>query len=436
MKEFFKMTQKKRALLIYLALLGVTIVSSIALRTVAILKDFNPSTNFFEDKTLIDAASYIVGLGCLILFSYTFIAKKDEKLIASFTTPLTYVPTGAVIISFIFFAIENLIEVKSYALPLELLAAFKNATASFKFYLAILAILSLGYFILAAMSEKHTSDSRSFYGLCSVVFFAFYASYLYFDTTLSLNAPNKIVDQMAYIFAALFFLYEVRISLGRECWHLYMCFGFIASALTAYSSVPSLVYYFVKDTNVSDSIHETLLSFCIFVFITSRIILAAKLKEDNGRDIVRLFETAAEKRDALVKATDYVAYSKSFMQNPNSEEEINNEDSTEDVSYEEVDDDLIEIASANEENSAEGSTVTDEGSSNSEPKANYTASETPSAMDSESTEDVNIEPTENNSENTEINGDIQSDLEDDSESAESAIEEIETITKSSSEEDI
>ena len=73
--------------------------------------------------------------------------------------------------------------------------------------LAALSIFSIAYYVANAFVIERTSTSRAAFGLANVATLALYASYLYFDTKLTLNSPNKIVDQVAFLFAALFFLY-------------------------------------------------------------------------------------------------------------------------------------------------------------------------------------------------------------------------------------
>ncbi|MBR0449266.1 MAG: hypothetical protein IIX30_00435, partial [Clostridia bacterium] len=99
------------------------------------------------------------------------------------------------------------------------------------------------------------------------------------------NAPAKITDEMAYLFAAVFFLYETRISLGRGKWRAYVTFGLIAAQLAAYSSIPALIVYFAKGEMISNSIFESVLTFTLFLFITSRLGMVSTLTPDKPCDV-------------------------------------------------------------------------------------------------------------------------------------------------------
>lgn len=304
---------KKRAKLfgIYLPIFIVLIIAAVTLRTVALFLNFNPQTSYFSGKALITTADIIVIVGTVFMFSYVFFHSGSMKLIPSFTTSATYVPVGILSISSVFI-IEHLIsmstELKEYISYLKMLSTpSAKATLSSQyilFFLIIAAIifaaLSIAHFVLTAIDERQTNTKRAGFGICTVVFLAVYSTYLYFDTTLPLNAPNKIVDQMAYLFSALFFLYETRLSLGREKWKSYIAFGFIASLITAYSSIPSALYYFATDRITSNSVYEIALTFALFIFITARLFLTGELIEDKPSHNVKNLMKFADMRNAEI----------------------------------------------------------------------------------------------------------------------------------------
>ena len=129
-----------------------------------------------------------------------------------------------------------------------------------------------------------------------MIVLALYSIYLYFDNDLPINAPAKIIDQMAYLFAAVFFLYETRLSIGREKWRGYIAFGFIAALISAYSSIPALIYFFAKETEISVSIYEMVLSAALFIFISSRMLLTSELIEDVVSPFTNIISKASDQR--------------------------------------------------------------------------------------------------------------------------------------------
>ena len=148
------------------------------------------------------------------------------------------------------------------------------------------------------MTREHSSASspRAYLGICTVAFLSLFAIYVYFVDELPINSPGKILEQMVYLFAAVFFLYETRLSMGREKWRPYIAFGFISALIAAYSSIPSLIYYFATDFRISGSIYEMALTVTLFFFILSRILLAGSLIQDKESAIAMIFKSASEAR--------------------------------------------------------------------------------------------------------------------------------------------
>ena len=294
------MSKKNKIYRTYLPFLIVAIVASAAFRTAAVILDFNPITGYFDSKILINIASVIVVASAVLFFTYPMVSDGKRKLIASFATPATYVPTGAVCASLFFFAFRASASLKPLYSAILTSVRFNIAANIPTLITAILiplAILSVGYFLTNACVFERASQARAGFGIITVVFLSLYATFLYFDTTLTINAPNKIIDQMAFIFSALFFLYEIRISLGRDVWNLYTSFGFAAALLTAYSSIPSLVSYFTGRAEISYTIEENALTLSLFLFIISRLFLAAKLDEDKVNEAVILIRAEAMARE-------------------------------------------------------------------------------------------------------------------------------------------
>ena len=293
---------------IYLPIMCLTVALSVSLRLAAMLTDYDLRVGYFNEKALITAASVAVVCGSVLLFTYAFVGNKSEKLIATFTTPSTYGPSAIIITALIFFATKAYSRIKDFELAfpagIDREDAARYVSQNLSLYvtalLVPLALLAAVYFILNATVAERYSVARATFGVCTVLFLAIYASFLYFDTTMAINAPNKIVDQMAFIFASLFFLYEIRISLARECWHLYIAFGFIAATLGAYSSIPSIVMFFIKDAVISHSLEETLLTLCITLFIASRLVLACKLNPDKESEFVTAMRERADERNRYI----------------------------------------------------------------------------------------------------------------------------------------
>lgn len=289
---------------IYVAAALVLTLIAVVLRLAALFLDFNPQTNYFDSKVLINIASAVLATGSVFLFTYAFFAESKKPLVATFTSPANLVPTTLICVALMYFAAGIISRLKAYGVPMMEAIAAKNVMYIIYLALLVLSVLSIVYFIENALIEKRSSVSRAAFGIIAILFLALYATHFFFNTELQLNAPNKIVDQLAYLFAALFFLYEIRISLGRECWNLYVAFGLISSSLLAYSSIPSLIYYFAKEISISAGIYETALSLSLFIFIMARMIISVTLGEDRVSDTVTLIKDSFAKRNEYIREVE------------------------------------------------------------------------------------------------------------------------------------
>ena len=307
MKDFHQMKNKAKLFGIYLPVFLTAVIATVAMRTVALFSHFDFTTGYFTEKLLISISNYTLAAAVLLFFTYIFTARRDIRLIADFTSPATYIPTGIVGSALIFMAfylfrfagelLEYIEYLRDYNTPSSLSAIPSHRLLLIIVVIAmIFSILSCVHFVLTALIESHSSTKRAGFGLCTVIFLCLYAIYLYFNTALPLNAPNKMLDQMVYLFAAAFFLYETRLSLGRERWRPYIAFGFISAAIAAYSSIPAIIIYFAKGRAVSDSVYEIALSFALFIFITSRLLLTGNLIEDKVSETVSALEKASDAR--------------------------------------------------------------------------------------------------------------------------------------------
>ena len=117
-----------------------------------------------------------------------------------------------------------------------------------------------------------------------------------------MNSPNRITDQVAFLLAALFFLYEARISLGREKWRAYCVFGMMAASACLYSAVPTVIMYFTYGTVVSASLEESILTLALGIFIAMRLVITVGLPDAAENKRIAAVSNAAE--DRAKKASD------------------------------------------------------------------------------------------------------------------------------------
>ena len=290
------MTIKNRAIRIYLTVLALATLVASGLRAAALVKDFDFASGHFDGKSLITAASLLTVASAIVMITYVFFADKSKGYVAQFSTPLTYVPAGAVCAATVFF----LLNIKEAIPKLSEISKGTPITDILLLLVFYLAFPTVIYFILNSVSSERASNARAVCGIATVICFALYTSYLYFDTALTINNPNKIIDEMAFLLAALFFLYETRISISRESWNLYFVTGAIASSVGLYSSVPAIIATVIRDKAISESLEENVLILTVAVFIFARLILSATYNEDKRSDTITMLRDAALEREAFI----------------------------------------------------------------------------------------------------------------------------------------
>lgn len=275
---------------IYLPIFLLILPLVVVLRTVAMFTDLG-QFGHFNDDLMITVANAITAAAVVFFITYMFFGKKNIRLIPSFASAANYIPSALVALT-----------VAMLGVHLAALA-IASAPAAGSLYARIisittptLAFAAAEYFVLASVMIARRSIRRSDFGIITLLFICMYVAYLYFDTTLPINAPTKITDELAYLAIAMFFIGETRLSLGRERWRRYISFAFIGAVMTAYSAIPNLIYYFAREEVVSLSIYESLLTLAFFIFIICKIFLTPMLTKDEKSVIVTKIIAAAKAR--------------------------------------------------------------------------------------------------------------------------------------------
>lgn len=303
------MNTNSKRLGIYLSVMLVATALATSLRAVACVNYLNYSSGLFSDKTLIIAANTIIILCAIGMFSYIPVATRIN-LYASFSTGATYVPTGILGVATAFLGIKTI----SYALRTSRYPFFsaemftlKSPVTLLGILVGILALLSVAHHFFNALITDSKTTLRAYFAIATIAFLALYSTLIYLDSTLSVNDLSKVLRQMAFIFCAIFFLYEARISLGREMWRMYTAFGLVAASVSAYTAIPAIITYYVKGATVSSSgsrslasIEEYLLLLALFIFILARLCLTTVLKEKKENELIKMLGEYARETEKRV----------------------------------------------------------------------------------------------------------------------------------------
>ena len=298
------MNTNSKRLSIYTVLMLICTAVAVTLRTIACLNSLDGGTGYFENGSLVTVSDPIIWGVVILSFSYIFLASKSE-LHPSFSTAATYVPTGILGAATLFLGARILTRtIGTSRYPILSVEALTTPSTILSLIAFLLSIVSIGYFFFNVYTTESKTEVRAAFAVGIIAFFAIYAMLIYFDTSLPLNNSGKIINQMAYLFAAMFFLYEARISLGREMWRTYSAFALATAALTAYSSIPALITYYAKgyiifgtQRGAFTSIEEYMLTLALFVYAISKLICTISLKEDSRNVYADAITAFAEDRE-------------------------------------------------------------------------------------------------------------------------------------------
>ena len=285
MKEI-SMKNKFKIYGIYMLIYLLALPTLVSLGAVACINHLG-TDGYFDVTTVANIANVALTAVSFFLLTYVFFSGKEVKLIPSFSSPLNYAPCAIVSASLAFISVHLFIEADIMG---------KENFNGFTLAVAIAALLAVLYFVIAAISVKRRSIMRSDLGIIVLVFLCLYIAYIFFDMKTPVNAPIKIATMMAYLSFSVFFLYETRLSLGREKWRPYVAFSFISSLTCAYASIPALIVYCIDGREIGISIYETILVFSFFVFSTFKLFLVGELVPERGSDIVNKLIASANER--------------------------------------------------------------------------------------------------------------------------------------------
>lgn len=288
--------KKTQLIDVYAILLAIVGLAAVVLRTIACLTSFDSVTMHFDDKVCINIANALVVMCTLFFATYLFTESKSLNPVASNENGATYIPAGLLSIALLFIAAD-----RSVAIRQSSVFAANNVLRHLGNAVVTLAVVSVVAIFLMIFLSKNESTAKTLMCLGIVLYLCAYSAYLYFNRSVHpTNSPNKVIDQLAYLFAAMFFLFETRITLGRAAWRPYVSLGFMASLLTAYSAIPALLVYIGSGYILSDTIYETAVTLALCIFITSRVLLTKRLYSSEGCREAEIIKALFELREGFM----------------------------------------------------------------------------------------------------------------------------------------
>lgn len=292
------MNRNSKRLGMALILIAIFSAAACALRTLACIWHLEDNLIYFAKNPLLPTANILV-IAAAALALVIALGMNKEPLRANFSSALTFVPSGLAAIAVLIFGLAML---ATYTVTVSPIPDQRvDVAAALALVCALLTPFSAVHFFLTVFLADRHAKLRGFFALATVLIGAAYASFLYFNSGSPINAPNKLTEQMAYLFASLFFLYEARISLGREMWRGYIAFGLVATLLCAYASIPALLAYVIEGSMVTKTVESAAFLLAVSIFVFARLCMVACAAPDRESDEMSVLRLFAEKRECELR---------------------------------------------------------------------------------------------------------------------------------------
>lgn len=221
------MKQKLSSAVLAAVSLGLMLVATV-LQAIAVATVYDPDANYFLAETALPTVAVTLGIaGAILGTASACLFGKGEEGATPFSDklyPALPLALGAI------------------AGAILLLLSSQGTLGT------LAAILLLGaaiYTLLAEASIRDTAPATvALLGFLPVVACAILTAYYYFDTSIEMNAPFKVLLQTALLFAMLYFTGELRFLLDRKHPRLYLSLGactLAASLLCASAILPAFL---------------------------------------------------------------------------------------------------------------------------------------------------------------------------------------------------
>ncbi len=243
------MTQKKEKTLhrIVCAVPLLLTFAFIAIRIISIKKYYDSSVGFYQDGVLLPKLLNYGLIAAALLMSIAYFIPSVLNMQKRRTPPTSFVVFASAFTGFIFFGY-----ILAGLLPLFNFRHSYPDPALIEIATIILALPASIHFFAKTTQDGKKGDLRAILGLAPVVWCLVYVFVLYFDRFVLINNPHKILTQMTFISAALFFLFEARFPLGQPKAGSYLVFASITQILSGTSSIPNILYFFTNGKTISE----------------------------------------------------------------------------------------------------------------------------------------------------------------------------------------
>lgn len=266
------MSKKSQRLHLFLFLTVPTVaVITVILRAVALLTVYDPVARYFDATSLSIAGTALLVAVAAVLAILTHELRDLFVFTADYRDLPTLFSGIFTAIALLFFGVTTVIGA----------ATSKAAVLALAILVALAALGGAAHFILHAFGGGAVGTAKAMTALPCAALGLFYALYLYFEDSMMINDPAKVLSQCTFCVAIFFFLGEARIALGRAKWALHTYMTVMTAILSATLAIPNLIYHAVAgEPLLGNTVHD-FLALALFLYTLARLatVLLAHTRE-------------------------------------------------------------------------------------------------------------------------------------------------------------
>ncbi len=167
----------------------------------------------------------------------------------------------------------------------------------------IFSAFSAVYFASGCFKASEGRENRALFGFCVILYATAGLAMSYFDFETTMNSPDKLLLQMAYMSVMLYMLFETRFVIGMGGSGRFTVFSFICFFFCTVSALPALIAFFSGHFSGFLASTEYAMSqlgcLAVAVFCALRFADAMKIAKDYTHE--ELAELKAAKKEALAE---------------------------------------------------------------------------------------------------------------------------------------
>ena len=272
---------------LFIVLTLILTAAGIALRTLNIIFFFDYDIGYYQSDAVLPLIMNIFFVVSVSFFAAAsiFLTRIPESFSGHEKNPFTIVASSVCILTFLALAVNSLLFYMK--LPMHITAVY-----------AIISIISSLYFISNILNFG--GQYRALLTIPVIVNFVFILAISYFDVTVQMNSPEKILLHITALASIFLFISEARCifePIRKKSYLFWLCAALFFSGVY---SVPSLICFISDGVTERNFISFIIIFFAIFVYLLTRAVtVMMSEKIATAEDIANIDDQNSQEEDKI-----------------------------------------------------------------------------------------------------------------------------------------